>query len=94
MNRTNQSLATDEKSIYDKVILAPMSANAKQGLKHGLKIGTTFKNQRAGDDTTYRICSMTVDEKEYYCLRRYGKDGELPITITPDDLNTLILYKV
>ncbi|MBQ4078757.1 hypothetical protein IJD15_06215 [bacterium] len=102
MDRTTQSLATEEKnirgqeekSIYDKVILAPMGVNAKQGLKHGLEIGTTFKNQRAGDNTIYRICSMTVDKKDYYCLRRYGKDGELPITITPDDLNTLILYKV
>ena len=94
MSRADQLLSTDETSIYDRVILAPMGVNAKQGLKHGLKIGTTFKNQRPGDDSTYRIGSMTVEGKEYYCLRRYGKSGnELPITITPDDLNTLVLYK-
>ncbi len=93
MARTDQALSTDT-SIYNKVILAPIGVNAKQGLKHGLKIGTTFKNQRTGDDSTYRIGAMTVDGKEYYCLRRYDKSGkELPVTITPDDLNTLILYK-
>lgn len=93
MSRTEQSLSADT-SVYNKVILAPIGVNSKQGLKHGLKIGTTFKNQRIGDDSTYRIGAMTVDGKEYYCLRRYDKTGkELPVTITPDDLNTLVLYK-
>ncbi len=35
------------------------------------------------------------DGKEYYCLKRFNADTmeEEPITITPEDLNALILYK-
>lgn len=94
MDRKTQELST-ENSLYNRVILAPVGVNAKQGLKHGLKVGTTFKNERSGDNSSYKIATMTVDGKEYYCLKRYAKDGkELPIAIKPEDLNTLILYKV
>ena len=65
--------------------MAPVGVNAKQGLKHGLKVGTTFKNERSNDNSSYKIATMTVDGKEYYCLKRYAKDGkELPIAIKPE----------
>ena len=53
-----------------------------------------FKNARPEDKSTYRVSKMEADGKECYCLRRFDSYGrEIPITITNDDLNSLILYK-
>ncbi len=94
MNRENQEMST-ENNMYNRIILAPVGINAKQGLKHGLEVNTTFKNERAGDNSVYKIATMSIDGKPYYYLKRQNSKGEeLPISIDKKDLNTLVLYKV
>lgn len=95
MNRTETKTSTEPGSIYNKIILNPEIANAKQGLKHGLAIGSKFKNARSEDSSVYEIAKSEKDGKSYYYLRRRDTKGqELPVVIKPEDLNTLILYKV
>ena len=96
---TNKSVAAikpDDKEIKSsKIILCSAKANAKQGLKHGMQPGTKFKNERAGDTSTYEIATTKINGQDYYYLRRRDAQGrEIPVTIKPEDLNTLILYKV
>lgn len=66
------------------------SVNLKEGLKCGLTEGTVFKNANKKDNSEYKV----VKDNEKYVLKRYSTNGtELPVQLTPDDLNTLILYK-
>ena len=60
------------------------------GLKHGIAPGTVFKNAREGDNSEYVV--VTKGNKQTLIRRENGK--EKPVTIMPEDLNTLILYKV
>lgn len=95
MERKTTELSTED-NVYNRIVLSPDKASDKQGLKHGLTLGTKFKNARRGDDSVYQVCKMTKNGKEYYYLKRMSaKTGqELPIQIKPEDLNTLVLYKV
>ena len=93
MNRTETNTST-ENNIYNRIILSSEHMGLKQGLKHGSK-ELRFRNAREEDKSIYRITTMTIDGKEYYYLKREDDKGaELPITIKPEDLNTLILYKI
>ncbi len=74
-----------------RIYLNPSVTNAKQGLKHGIKTGTKFKNARTSDKSDYVI---SKSNEGYYLARRNSNGQELPICIKPEDLNTLILYKV
>lgn len=67
------------------------SENLKEGLKCGLTEGTVFKNANEKDNSEYKV----VKDNGKYVLKRYSSQNgaEIPIEITPDDLNTLILYK-
>ncbi len=99
MQRNTTETSVNNGSISDRIVLNSDIVNAKQGLKHGLKEGTKFKNNREGDDSVYKIAKMTVNEnnqpKEYYYIRREDTQGrEIPIKISPEDFNTLILYKI
>ena len=87
-------------SIANRIILSADQFNAKQGLKHGLTEGTILKNERSDDSYVYKIEKMkiqdkdTKQEKEYYYLKKEDQNGnEVPLEITPEDCNTLILYK-
>ncbi len=84
MDRENGQMAS-------RIYLNPSITNAKQGLKHGIKVGTKFKNIRKEDTSDY-VISKSKDG--YYLARRNINGQELPIQIKPEDLNTLILYKV
>lgn len=93
----NRIPAVDD--IFETLILDTEYNNVKQGLKHGLEVGTQFK--KYGDNSTevYEICKVERNGKQYYCLKCFDKADkatrkELPITIQPEDLNTVILYKV
>ncbi len=93
MERGKTSTDTYYKHIYDKIILDTKSplTTSNQGLVHGLTENTVFRNNRADDTNTYEIKKITDENgKEYYSLQT--TDGS-PITIEPEDLNTLILYK-
>ena len=91
--RTKTSVKPD--SIYDKIVFSAENMNVKQGLKNGISVGTKFKNANPSDKNTYEIAKIKVDGKEYYYLKGLDEQGkEIPITITPEDLNTMILYKV
>ncbi len=95
LNRKETRISTMQGNIYGKIILDPEIANAKQGLKHGLEIGSKFKNARNEDNSTYEIAKFEKKGKLYYYLRRRDAKGqEIPVVIKPEDLNTLILYKV
>ena len=95
MSRQHEPMSSDKSNKYYKIILNLDEANSKQGLKHGLEVGTKFKNERPEDDSTYEIAKMNLDKKDYYYLKRTNKDGnEIAISMKPEDLNTLILYKV
>ncbi len=74
-----------------RIYLNPEITTAKQGLKHGIKAGTVFKNIRKEDTSDYVISKSAYG---YYLARRNANGQELPIQIKPEDLNTLILYKV
>ncbi len=79
----------------DKIPLNIDGSGIKQGLKHGLSVGTKFKNARSSDKSVYVV---KIDEKGKYYLERQGVDGKnkpckLPITIDDADKNILILYK-
>ncbi len=83
MDRTNgQKVA--------RIYLNPSVTNAKQGLKHGIKAGTIFKNIRPEDKSEY-VVSKSADG--YYLARRNANGQEIAIQLKPEDLNTLILYK-
>ncbi len=95
MNRKETKTSIKEGSLNNRIILSAENANAKQGLKHGMKLGTKFQNERTSDTSIYKIAKMKKDGKDYYYLRREDSQGrELPITIKPEDFNTLILHKV
>ena len=95
MRRSETKTDITEGSIYNRIVLDAENTNAKQGLKHGLEVGTKFKNERSGDNSTYKIAKMSKDGKDYYYLKREDSQGrEIPITIKPEDYNTLILYKI
>jgi hypothetical protein len=95
MNRKDTETSIEKNSLFNRIILDADNYTAKQGLKHGLEVGTTFKNERDGDNSSYKIATMKKNGKEYYYLKRLDNKGkEIPITIKPEDLNTLILYKV
>ena len=95
MKRTETKTSINEGSLNNRIILSAENANAKQGLKHGMKLGSKFKNERSSDNSIYKIAKMKRDGKDYYYLRREDSQGrELPITIKPEDFNTLVLYKV
>lgn len=95
MKRNETKTDTTEGSVYNRIILAPENANAKQGLKHGMSVGTRFKNERSGDNSVYKIAKMKKDGKDFYYLKREDSQGrEIPITIKPEDYNTLVLYKI
>ncbi len=84
MDRTNGQQVS-------RVYLDPPITTVKQGLKHGLKAGTKFKNANSDDKSDY-IISKSKDG--YYLAKRNKNGQELPIQIKPEDANTLILYKV
>lgn len=66
------------------------SPELKEGLKCGLSEGTVFKNANEKDNSEYKV----VKDNGKYVLKRYSTNGtELPIQLTPEDFNTLILYK-
>lgn len=107
MERKDHSLPYDTKSIAGRLILGNYKLDTKdeennkvykeyrKGLMHGLKEGTQFKNQNPNDLNTYKIAKITEDDVEYYYLQCLDPSGkEVPITIKPEDLNTMILYKV
>lgn len=84
MDRTNGQKIT-------RLYLDPSITNAKQGLKHGMEVGTKFQNANSKDKAVYSIAKA----KDGYYLAKRDKNGrELPISIKPEDLNTMILYKV
>jgi len=90
MDRAKQ---TDE--IYERIILNPDSAGVKEGLKHGLKAGMKFKNAANNDE--YEIKEFSENGKTYYSLEPAAKINSAgavknPIKISPDELNTMILY--
>ena len=90
-----QEMNRKDSSISNRIVLDSDINNAKQGLKHGLQEGTTFKNLRENDNSLYKIAKMNSNGNTYYYLRRENEKGEeLPVTITKDDYNTLILYKI
>ncbi len=94
MDRTEQTMSTEE-SMYNRIILAPLGISAKQGLRAGFDTSAVFKSDRLGDNSTYKIATMTIDGNPYYYLKRQNSNGEeLPISIDKKDLNTLVLYKV
>ncbi len=94
MERKETKLDDTQGSLYNRIVLSAEHVNAKQGLKHGMAVGTKFKNARSGDNSVYKIAKMAKGGKEYYYLKRETLDGrEIPITIKPEDLNTLILYR-
>ena len=100
MKREDNSLSVEDSSVR-KLIFDSEYNTHKQGLKHGLELGTQFKKEGAkpNDTTIYEVCLVEENGKEYYCLKCFDKADkatrkELPITITPEDLNTAILYKV
>lgn len=93
--KRGENKTSTEANLFNRIVLCPEQATEKQGLKHGMAPGTKFKNERSGDNSIYKIATMTKDGKEYYYLRREDAQGrELPIKIKPEDLNTLVLYKV
>ena len=95
MNRSETKTDITSGSIYNRIVLDAENTNAKQGLKHGLEVGTKFKNERSTDNSTYKIAKMIKDGKDFYYLKREDSQGrEIPITIKPEDYNTLILYKI
>ena len=95
MKRKETETSIEEGSLNNRIILCAEDASAKQGLKHCMKPGTKFRNERSSDSSIYKIAKMRKDGKDYYYLRREDSQGrELPITIKPEDFNTLILYKV
>lgn len=95
MQRKETNKPDEKTGKYNKIMLCHADASAKQGLKHGLQVGTKFKNERAGDNSTYEIALTTSKGEKYYYLKRRDAQGrEIPVTIKPEDLNTLILYKV
>ncbi|MCD7879496.1 MAG: hypothetical protein LUG16_06145 [Candidatus Gastranaerophilales bacterium] len=70
-------------------------ATLKQGLKHGLKVGTKFKNARQDDLGEYIV--RQNKQGEYYLQKVLVQPSGISntnIKIEPDDYNTLILYKV
>ncbi len=71
----------------DKILLD--SVKIKEGLVGGLKVGTTFKSKRDGDDSIYKV----VQEDGQYFLMRYKDDSNVKIRIEPEDYNALVLYK-
>ncbi len=83
MDRTNGPTAA-------RIYLNPSITNAKQGLKHGIKVGTVFKNIRPEDKSEYVVSKSA---EGYYLARRNANGQEIAIQIKPEDLNTLILYK-
>lgn len=95
MQRSETKTGITEGSIYNRIVLDTEKTNTKQGLKHGLDVGTKFKNERSADNSTYKIAKMSKDGKSYYYLKREDSQGrEIPITIKPEDYNTLVLYKI
>lgn len=80
----------------DKIPLDIDGATLKQGLKHGLSVGTKFKNARPDDKSVYIV---KKEPNGKYYIERQGLDGQnkpckLPIIIDEEDKNTLILYRV
>lgn len=98
LSRKTYETSIDD-SINNRIILDLDSNTHKQGLKHGLAVGTQFKKYGDNSSAIYEVCTIEQDGKEYYCLKGFDKADELtrkeiPITIEPKDLNTAILYKV
>ena len=63
---------------------------SKRGIKHGITPGTVFKNARKGDNGEY----VVVQNGSKLTIERRENGRKTPVTIAPEDLNTLILYKV
>lgn len=62
----------------------------KRGIKHGITEGTVFKNARSDDNNEY----VVVKKDNRLTLGRKDGDEIKSVIIEPEDLNTLILYKV
>ena len=93
----NTSGATDDvsSSMNRKDVTADYiklgKGNAKEGLGAGIKEGTIFKNARESDMNEYRV----VKGADGYVLKAFSKiQGDVPITVKPEDKNVMILYKV
>lgn len=104
LEKKTVSTSTDN-SQNNRIILNPDIANVKQGLKHGIDLNSVFRNARnlnkdnkIVDNSIYKFVKMTDAQKgkDYYCLKKFNSTTgkEEPISITPEDLNSLILYKV
>lgn len=76
-----------------KIILNHGANNEKQGLFHGMKEGTVFKNIRQDDKSVYKVKKNQNGEYE---LVKYDESGKKMkgVSIQPEDLNSLILYQV
>ncbi|MCD7780524.1 MAG: hypothetical protein LUH05_07635 [Candidatus Gastranaerophilales bacterium] len=96
MERGTSEIGEDKKQKTNSRLFLDIDYNsAKQGLKHGLPVGTKFKNEKDGDDSVYKIAKMQKDGKDYYYLKRENAQGqEINLSIEPDDFNTVILYKI
>ncbi len=99
INRQDDSLSYEKDSLVGKLVFDYKNLvgeeNVRNGLKHGLTVGTRFKNYNSNDKNLYEVAKTIEDGKEYYYLKCTDASGkEIPITIKPEDLNTLILYKV
>lgn len=92
---SNTEMMNRKKSKIDRIPLCSEVANAKQGLKHGLKVGDKFK--KYGDSISEYVVQKDKDGQYYIEQKVKNSKGvweTKPITIEPEDLNTLILYKV
>lgn len=77
-----------------RIILNDVDINAKQGLAHGIDVNSVFKNVRDDDTAEYKFVKTEIDGKQRYELKKYKDNQEQSVSIAPEDLNTLILYKV
>ncbi len=92
IDKTNNQKLCD--GSIDRIILNDDAI--KRGLKHGLYVGSKFKNARSEDKSVYIVMK---DSKGNYYLQRQVVDSQnrpsnIPIKIEPEDKNALILYRV
>ncbi len=97
-NKVNERMDRSKKD-YKAIQKLPLKINDKnvrQGLKHGIKVGTKFKNARKSDLSEYIV---RQDKNGEYYLQRIqmdakNKPSEMPIKIEEEDNNYLVLYEV
>lgn len=84
---------------YGDKLYFDADSSLTQGVKHGLTEGDVFYNARFIDSTdeqdkeTYTVQYDTNQNKYYLEKKEKGDSQTKDIVITPEDLNTLVLYK-